>query len=665
MRRAKFNDPRFSWSRVPGAARYELEINFSADFATGSRVCCSSPTIATEYTPLQLLDNNRYYWRVRAYDANGNQGPWAYPSQVGQAQAASPPGLPYDKNFDNALAPEPNNVTPPSIKGLHMRTNLGDSGSSGPGFATDSPIAVWQPVVGASAYEVNVARYELSSGTCLWSSPGGFPTMTTANTDWTPFGAGSKASPPYPARNVTVAGDGTSLVSNQHYCIRVRPLGDNSRKGRVYGDYTELRDAFAFTRYQSGDNHAPAPVAYGGPVATGSSAENATPLFTWQAEPGASAYWVLVSRDPSFTNLVDYAFTQIPAYAPRRTYADETTAYYWAVLPSTSRARNGGDPVIAYPTQADPKAFDKQSDPPEIVAPADGAKIGLGGYEQLTFRWRPARGARSYHLQVSTDPKFRAGIIDDVTTDSTAYTSETTYPAGVPLYWRVQALDESKIGLTWSCVRDRSDPSRCLFDKDGNGRFYGFERELPAPQPLAVRPAASEQPPTLHWTWLPGAVSYDLQIFLANNSVQEVDGLPTPSFVVGAVAGLGNFLWRVRAEFPKKDRGTIPGPFSRKLGFTRKLGPPNGAHASTRGGIVFGWAPKLGARSYQVQVSRVPDFTRSFDSASVDTPVYAPTLRSGEYARGGIFYWHVAAAGADGNVGKFGRTMVLQLPPGG
>src|SRR5204862_7832446 len=40
-------DPRFSWDAVPGAARYEVEINSSVDFAQGSKVCCGGTTINT------------------------------------------------------------------------------------------------------------------------------------------------------------------------------------------------------------------------------------------------------------------------------------------------------------------------------------------------------------------------------------------------------------------------------------------------------------------------------------------------------------------------------------------------------------------------------------------------------------------------------------------
>src|SRR5205823_10655626 len=99
-----------------------------------------------------------------------------------------------------------------------------------------------------------------------------------------------------------------------------------------------------------------------------------TPYFTWQPISGAQSYFVLVSKDASFTHIVDYGFTWVPAYAPRtanqpRTYSDETTSYYWAVLPA--QELNGdlavGDPLLA--AKAD---FQKQSIPPTLMAPSNG-----------------------------------------------------------------------------------------------------------------------------------------------------------------------------------------------------------------------------------------------------------------------------------------------------
>ena len=68
-------DPQFSWTPIPGADSYQLEINDDQNFSK-TKICCSDTIISTTYTPTKLLPADTYYWRVRAEDPNGNFGPW-------------------------------------------------------------------------------------------------------------------------------------------------------------------------------------------------------------------------------------------------------------------------------------------------------------------------------------------------------------------------------------------------------------------------------------------------------------------------------------------------------------------------------------------------------------------------------------------------------------
>ena len=64
-------DPQFSWAPVAGAARYEVEINSSSDFAAGSKVCCLDDDRDLARSDDRFKDNT-YYWRVRAIDPSGS-----------------------------------------------------------------------------------------------------------------------------------------------------------------------------------------------------------------------------------------------------------------------------------------------------------------------------------------------------------------------------------------------------------------------------------------------------------------------------------------------------------------------------------------------------------------------------------------------------------------
>ena len=634
---AEMFDPQFSWTPVPGAARYEVEINSSVDFAPGSKVCCSGTTVNTTLSPTVVYKDNTYYWRVRAIDMDGHAGVWNN-------------GPSFTKTFDNVPP-----VAGTSIQHLRMRDNLADPGTDvapgTPGFQTQVPIVTWDPVPGASSYQVDVTPYDGSG--CVWSAT---PlehhwTSIVATTAWTPLGTGWNHKQPYPDTH-TVATDSVSLAAGQ-YCVRVRARSDRAAGQEVYGDYTYLNPSgfsFEWTGYPSGGACTPTCTAgylgstdYALPQ-SGSTARQ-TPLFTWRPVSGAASYFVIVAKDPSFTNIVDYAFTQIPAYAPRTligptTYPDETTLYYWAVLPEASSDGTGtaGDPLLAAPQN-----FQKQSTPPLTLFP-ENAHVFL---DQPRFQWTPVAGARTYRLQVSQDPSFGAPI-DDVTTDSTSYSSNKTYPADTVLYWRVRANDENGIGLTWSNALAPAGT---------------FQKRLAAPVGNGSNPTQGDFIPSLSWGVVPGAVSYDLSVDLPDGTHRDIGGFRTPEFTPTLMYGTGIFHWRVRAEFPDAPAGLIPGPYSATYAFTRTIREPSGAHADfSRDHVLLSWNAKPGARGYRVQIAGTPDFLRPAVNVVTDNTSFAPTLEFTAFRtlNSGRLYWRVAAVDEGNNVGDFTQPQLIK-----
>ncbi len=179
-----------------------------------------------------------------------------------------------------------------------------------------------------------------------------------ATNAWTPLGP-HPDDEPWPNHGRNLAHDGSrNLVPGHDYCVRVRAFTDqgydqNHILKNVVGDWTYLDNgndpngidavAFGFSGYPDDvsctDNN-PTPQTCSAVDATAADYTGAplfgettdhTPVFTWQPTPRAQGYFVLVSRDPNFTTVVDYAWTREPAYAPRfgtsaTSYADETTA---------------------------------------------------------------------------------------------------------------------------------------------------------------------------------------------------------------------------------------------------------------------------------------------------------------------------------------------------
>ena len=667
-------DPQFSWTPVQGAAKYEVEVNSDQNWASGSRVCCSGTTVGTSLTPTVLLPADTYYWRVRPYDANNNPGDWSY-----YTDAQASPADTFTINYDPG---------PSSISNLAMRDeNDAPLTWSAGGVSTDEPIVSWDPVPGAASYEVDVTPWNDANlpGACDYTADNSKQwDVETASTSWTPLGDNWNLGKPF-NNSHNVAQDGsTALVVGGHYCVRVRAERGTSTKGDlVYGDWAYIGPqngsdaAFTFTGYPAGGACTPSCNAnYLGSgdyiLPAADSGNVRMPLFTWNPISGKQSYFVIVATDPNFQHVIDYAFTKIPAYAPRgglgqwTTYADTSSKYYWAVLPATQANGAGavGDPVNSAAAQD----FQKQSVAPTLITPASQATVTT----QPAFQWSPVEGAYYYHLEVSTAAQFTCdqqspgpSCLENVGTNSinalaeSSYTSNTTYPAGQTLYWRVQAVDRAGNGLAWSTTGQ-------------------FTKTLPAPTFSGItapyNPTTSDSIPVWRWNPVPGAVSYDVQLNCSPTmSCTNGNNLDTTATALLTQTGELPFTWEVRANFPTGSGSTIHGAWSDLQSFQRAIAAPTGEINQGNGTLhnfSFAWTPKPGAKQYLVEVSTSPltnsdgSFTSVVESILTDNATAAPTLESmtTDYTNGGTLYWHVAAKDADSNTGTFSTPMSFKLP---
>jgi hypothetical protein len=665
-------DPQFSWTPVAGAAYYEVEVNSDPNWASGSRVCCDGFSVGTSLTPKTLLPADTYYWRVRPYDASKNPGAWTQFTDAGSTPEDTFT-IAYDVDQTSMGGPD-------SLQNLALLDSSANPMAWSPGgVTTQVPILGWDPVPGASSYEVNVTPF--TAGQCNWTAGQSQQWDDfTASTSWTPLGnAWNLVKPFNDAHHHVVAQDGiTTLTAGTNYCARVRAERSNDTHGDVvYGDWTYIGPsdgsdfAFTFSSYPSGDGCTPScsPGYLGSgdyTLPVGASANQRMPLFTWNPISNKQSYFVIVATDPSFQNIVDYAFTKIPAYAPRTnttsitTYPDTASLYYWAVLPATNADGGGavGDPV----NSAAKHTFQKQSIAPSLLTPADSDVIST----QPTFQWTPTEGADYYHLQVSTDPQFGTTVENVGTTSlngiaETSYTSNTTYPAATNLYWRVQAVDAAGRGLSYSPTGT-------------------FQKTLAVPTfDTVTNDPAGGQIPTFKWDPVPGAVSYDVDLNCpqAIGICGDAANIDTTAVAALSMSGVGGFTWRVRANFPIVGSGTsgiigtIHGAYTDLQVFDRTIAAPlNPANSyASPTDFSFGWDPKITAKSYTWEVSTSPttttggSFASILESGTTEATAVAPLLfNHPNYGNGGDLYWHVAAKDADGNLGAFTAPQLLALP---
>jgi len=636
-------DARLSWNPVLGAARYEVEINPTPNFAPDSKVF-DGTMIATSFSPTTVLLDNTYYWRVRAIDPDGNAGVW----NVGPS---------FKKTFDQG---PPGPVPDTSIKNLHMRDNLTDdtvqadaNHDLSDGYSTQVPVVAWDPVPGASSYEVWVGDWNGSS--CLW---GGQYIQQTSVPEWTPLG--------HPHSNPVswggqLAEDGSNALVPGTYCIGVHARSDRAPGNvEVTGSWTYLQDgntdspsqsagpAFTWTAYPNPadpGNSTPCNTSFLCPtdyLLPQQGTTTRTPFFTWKPMAGAQSYFVVVAKDPSFATIIDEGFTWIPAYAPRNsleptTYPDDDS-YYWEVLPSTDFS--GGTAPAIDAIQGNPQTFKKQSVPPTLLYPSAVQVFP----DQPYFEWSQTEGARRYHLQVASDASF-SNLLDDVTTDATSYSSNTTYPANTVLYWRVCAEDENKTAMPWSTTGT-------------------FQKTLVKPTPSPSNPTSGGMLPVWSWSPVQGASSYDILLDLPNGSHRDFPNIRTPAVSFIKMTGTGVFHWRVRAEFPNSGSGETPGPYSATQTFTRTIAQP--LHPHTDSGpdhVVLSWDPRIGVKQYKVQIATTPDFSNKVEDTTTDNTSYAPTMTQYGYQSGGTLYWRVAGVDEDRNQGDWTQAQQISLLP--
>ena len=437
--------------------------------------------------------------------------------------------------------------------------------------------------------------------------------------------------------------------------MRVRARRNvDSKNHIVYGAYKQLgspgNPAFTFTGYPTG-NPCTAPCNanvnigagdYVLPLATGNTR---LPVFTWKPISGVQSYVVIVATDNTFQDVIDEAFTQIPAYAPRGTipvtnYPDTSTNYAWAVLPAQGFDGSGG---VSDPTTASsyPQTFDLHSVAPTPIEPLAGAVETT----QPTFEWSPVVGAYQYKLYVTNNGVPVAG--SPFITSGTSFTA-SNFPASNQLSWKVQALDRSGNGLTFFAAQQ-------------------FSYSLAAPTFTVTNPTSGDGIPVWQWGPMPGAIAYDVHVQLPSNGQGQTDfsGIDSTAFTPTTMTGTGVFTWLVRAEYPTAGSNATSA-YSAPQTFVRTIQAPQHPTTAVAGArqVSVTWDPKNTAKSYTVQFATDSGFGSSvFDQISdTENTAFAPVLTASQYIEGGPIYWRVAAKDADGNQGAWTTPQLLTMP---
>jgi len=623
-----YQEPSFSWAPVPGANSYEIQVATDPSYGASSVIVDQTGWTGTYYNASHFYPSHTtLYWRVRAADAHGDAASWNN-------------GQPFTDVFDQ-----------PTPQNFH---NFTASGAIDDGDLSDpNPILRWSPVPGASHYLLSFAPWSPGSG-CNFNAQ--TPIQGTSNTAWTPGGWPPGAATPGDAvkdlpiyaawQGQEYGWTGTALsgtdylMSGGAWCVSLiavrhdSPLAGSTIESAptILGGYSA--PAFEFTPAAAQGSLAPdtkvtgaevLPPAFGSaPVAEGSTLST-TPLIEWSPLSTADGYYVVISSDQTFDSnaIVTGGFTNSDAWASPVPLPDQTGSYWWEVIPVNS-GTGGGTPQSTGPGATDgdylPQNFNKNSNPPVPISPIAGANAPT----MPTFSWHSAQGASSYTLEISTDPTFATPIETD-TTDSTTFSTGSTLPGGVPLYWRVRANDEV-FNLNWSPAQS-------------------FTHNLPVPK-WESSPKRGSAIPTLRWSAVPGAVSYNVKI--TSGGATTTTSVTTPSLTPGEFFSPGVTTWQVQSVFS----GGGTSAFAPLVSYTRLIPPPSHIHARRHGSLIlFTWKADPIAKQYNVQISTSTEFSSPLVNATTANTQYVPNLSPAQTKV--KLYWRVAVIDAAGTVGTY------------
>ena len=388
------------------------------------------------------------------------------------------------------------------------------------------------------------------------------------------------------------------------------------------------------------------------PLATCTALLHDTPTFDWDPVKDAGHYILYLATDPNFTHITRTWTTSFTTLTPVESLADSQAgqATYWYVRPCfATGACDVFDPTV-FPQAY---AFRKQSFPITTMSPTAGAVVP----DEVAFTWQDylvtnkAKGgtekvdqeARNYRVQVSTTAEFTNIIDTSPFVDQTRYAAQTrTYPDG-PLFWRVQAFDNSNNPLTFSPV-------------------VAFSKSSPGPTLSAPANAARvSEAPVLRWEPKPFGNIYQVEVYKnpgsalsATNRVLSVTTRSTAAVPLTPLPA-GAYGWRVRRLDVNGWPGLWTADTNAKLRLFTVVGglptPISPASGSTvrRSGVLLHWTAVRGASRYLVEVSRSSTFSTMLQTGRTDMTYWAPGLVSPSWPLGTV-YWRVRTLDAKGGV---------------
>jgi hypothetical protein len=400
------------WEPIKGAKSYDLQI--ATDPAFGSIVHAPSSIVGTSYARPRTLDNDQYYWRVRAVDVAGNAQEWA-----------SRPTWQFERHWPELPQPIhpalPADIDPATPTDSDIGTTVGDP------FYFE-----WEPTPLASMYQVELAtdgNFNTVIGTCY-----------TRNTTLIPSAA---TNTPGNSRSCMPASDGT-------YWWRVTAMDQyDATQWQVLVHPRTSQNTFIDAKF----TYTPTRVTKQSP-APGSSVT--IPTLQWAPLASAAKYHVKIWSTATGAEVAGTTAgnpTAATSYTPTTRLNPGT--YRWDVIPVSEDGLSGtwllplSQPVFTLEAPDPPTAAT-----PDLISPLTGTFS-----RSPLLSWDPVANASHYTVRVR--PKggtawFTVGnfAYPQGTDASTSFLSPGTYQ------WHVEAMQTaSSLGMSGVGEYTIADPS--------------------------------------------------------------------------------------------------------------------------------------------------------------------------------------------------------------
>jgi hypothetical protein len=539
--------PTLSWSRVPEATGYTVEVSTNSTF---TNVVWWTNTVNVNAVPTKQLNNGELWFRVRANGTGGVSSAWASqrferaqnsgPSLLSPANGAvlvqpdDPVLLSWSpvagaKEYSIEISSDAGFTDPSLIKTFRTKTTtlvrpdpqaarpyywrvagVLDSGittrwsvqrsyvlSSLPAAelvspANDATVTIddvvldWQPVPGATSYDVEISLV---------------PDFTTVVHSRQSV-LGTRYSPP------------TTLDNNQYYWrVRARDVSNNLQDENAVPRWTFRR---AWPEQPTLQYPAERDVV-GDPF-----------FFQWTPVKLASRYQLVLKDSAGMSRTCTTTQTTWTPSDSNNCWPQAAGTYSWRVIALDDPTL---PPVQTDPVSAQTSTFSYLPGMVQPTAPMIGADVSVP-----TLRWAPLSGASRYNVVLTNTAN---GQVTQLTTRATSFTPRTKLAEGT-YRWFVQSVSEDnrlgpvvQPGDQWT-FRVTAAPSATAS----------------TPEPMST-PATYGRFPTLSWTPVTGATHYKLLVRPAG-AVADTVLLPNFQYPAGEdeterFLQPGDYSWRVEA----------------------------------------------------------------------------------------------------------------------